>query len=329
MLPNRLLILLALILAPCAARAADEPLKLPEPKPLNPGHKVVLLFPLGHPALKALEGPDQQETWTLGKDGHVTKVNNINNPSIELYLAPPDKANGMSVILSPGGGNKDLWVGPEGVDVANWLNTLGVSCFVHRYRLKPYGSATDALAETQRAVRIVRANAKEWNIDPNKIGHMGFSAGGEQTARLALTFDAGKPDAADPIDRVSSRPDFMILGYPVITLKDPYAHKGSRTYLLGENPDPSLVALLSNETQVTKDTPPTFLVHTSNDRTVPVENSIMFYQALHAAGVPAEMHIFESGPHGFGLGTGNPVLSTWPAMLANWLRARGLLSAGG
>jgi acetyl esterase/lipase len=121
----------------------------------------------------------------------------------------------------------------------------------------------------------------------------------------------------------------MILGYPVITLKDPYAHKGSRTYLLGANPDPAVVASLSNETQVTKDTPPTFLVHTSDDRTVPVENSILFYQALHRAGVPAELHVFETGPHGFGLGGRNPVLSTWPSILESWLRARGLTTSGG
>jgi acetyl esterase/lipase len=217
----------------------------------------------------------------------------------------------------------------EGYQVARWLNTLGVQAFVVQYRLGMKYHHPAELMDAQRAIRTVRSRAAEWGIDPARIGIMGFSAGGHLASTAGTHYDAGKPDAADPIDRVSSRPDFMVLGYPVITLKDPYAHKGSRTNLLGENPDPSLVALLSNETQVTKDTPPTFLVHTTNDRTVPVENSIMFYQALHAAGVPAEMHIFESGPHGFGLGTGNPVLSTWPAMLASWLRARGLLSAGG
>ena len=185
--------------APRASAADDAAaVKLPEPKPLTAGHKVVTLFPPGHPALKAGPGSDREEEFKEGGDGRVQAVTNIHNPSIELYLAPPDKANGTSVILSPGGGNNTCNVGGEGVDAARWLNGLGVSCFVHRYRLKPYGSATDALADTQRAVRVVRANAKEWNIDPNKIGHMGFSAGGEQTARLALTFDAGKPDVGRP-----------------------------------------------------------------------------------------------------------------------------------
>src|SRR5205814_1011020 len=131
------------------------------------------------------------------------------------YLAPPEKANGVSIILAAGGANRTEGVGGEGVDVANWLNSLGISAFIHRYRLSPegYGSATDALLDTQRAVRVIRAHAKEWNIDPNKIGHMGFSAGGEQSARLALNYDLGKPDAADPIDRMSCRPDFVVLVY--------------------------------------------------------------------------------------------------------------------
>jgi len=187
--------------------------KLLEPKPLIAGHKVVVLFPPGHPALKAGPGSDHEETFKMS-GGRVAAVTNIHNPSIELYLAPPEKANGMSVILSPGGGNATCNVGSEGTDIAAWFNSLGVSCFVHRYRLKPYGSATDALLDTQRAMRLVRMNAKEWNIDPNKIGHMGFSAGGEQSARLLLTFDAGQPDAADPVDRVSSRPDWVALVYP-------------------------------------------------------------------------------------------------------------------
>lgn len=298
---SRLIAILALLLTPCTTRAADD-LKLPEPKPLNPGHKVVLLFPPGHPALKALEGPDQQETWTLSKDGHVTKVNNINNPSIELYLAPPDKANGMSVILSPGGGNKDLWVGPEGVDVANWLNTLGVSCFVHRYRLKPYGSATDALAETQRAVRIVRANAREWNIDPNKIGHMGFSAGGEQTARLALTFDSGKPDAADPIDRVSSRPDWICLVYPGWA--------------------PGTVDL----TNIPKNPPPTFLVCAGTGDVFHAKQTVEFYNAFFEVGrtlkpkpLNIEMHIYGTGGHGGSITPRKGIpFGTWQQRFLDW-----------
>ncbi len=163
-----------------SAEEPAAPVKLLEPKPLIAGHKVVTLFPPGHPALKALAGFEQEEKFNMNGP-RINSVVNIHNPSIELYLAPPEKANGMSVVLSAGGGNSTCNVGPEGTDIAAWMNSLGISCFVHRYRLKPYGSATDALLDTQRAVRMVRANAKEWNIDPNKIGHMGFSAGGEQT----------------------------------------------------------------------------------------------------------------------------------------------------
>jgi len=152
----------------------------------------------------------------------------------------------------------------------------------------------------------------------------GFSAGGHLAATAGTHFDAGKPDAADPIERVSSRPDFMILAYPVITFAEPYVHAGSRDSLLGENPDPALVALLSDETQVTAQTPPTFLFHTSEDATVPVQNSVMFYLALRKAGVPAEMHIFEKGHHGVGLAQDDPALKAWPDLVAGWLRVRGL-----
>jgi endo-1,4-beta-xylanase len=292
-----------LIVAPIAF--ADDPApsaaKLLEPQPITPGHKVVLLFPSGNPALHAMAGADKEEIFTRSKDGGVAKVNNIHNPSIELYLAPADKANGMSVILSPGGGNKDLWVGPEGTDVAKWLNTLGVSCFVHRYRLQPYGSATDALVETQRAVRLVRANAKEWNIDPNKIGHMGFSAGGEQTARLALTYDAGKPDAADPIDRVSSRPDWLCLVYP------------------GWKPG------TLDMTHVPKDVPPTFLVCAGTGDVFHAKQTVEFYNALFEVGrttkppLNIEMHIYGTGGHGGSIGPRKGIpFGTWPQRFVDW-----------
>jgi endo-1,4-beta-xylanase len=279
--------------------AAD--VKVPEPKPITPGHEVVPIFPPGHPALKTLEGADKDEIFTNQK-GHVAKVNNIHVPTLELYLAPPDKANGMSVILSPGGGNKDLWVGPEGVDVANWLNTLGVSCFVHRYRLQPYGSAKDALAETQRAVRLVRAHAKEWNIDPHKIGHMGFSAGGEQSARLELTYDAGKPDAADPIDRESSRPDWVCLVYP------------------GWKPG------TMDMTNVPKDIPPTFLVCAGTGDVFHAKQTVEFYNALFDVARQQkprpqniELHIYGTGGHGGSISPRNGTpFGKWPQRFVDW-----------
>jgi acetyl esterase/lipase len=252
----------------------------------------------------------------------------IDRPTITPFLLPAEQRNGTAVVLFPGGGYRNV-VMSRAYDVARFLNTLGVQAFVVRYRIGPKYHHPAELMDAQRAIRLVRSRAAEWGIDAGRVGIFGSSAGGHLASTAGTHYDAGKPGAADPIDRVSSRPDFMILEFPVITLKDPYAHEGSRTHLLGENPDPSLVSLLSNETQVTKDTPPTFIVHGTNDRTVPVENSIMFYQALHRAGVPVEMHIFENGPHGFGLGAGNPALSVWPTLLANWLRARGLLATGG
>lgn len=250
-------------------------------------------------------------------------------PTITPFLLPAGQGNGTAVVVLPGGGYQHLAMDHEGYQVARWLNSLGVAAFVVQYRLGPKYHHPAELMDAQRAIRTVRSRAAQWGVNPGRVGIMGFSAGGHLASTAGTHFDAGDPRAADPIDRVSSRPDFLVLGYPVITLKDPYAHKGSRQNLLGANPDPALVALLSNETQVTKDTPPTFLFHTTDDATVPVENSILFYEALHRAGVPAEMHLYETGRHGVGLAPAIPALSTWPTLLAGWLRARGLLGTGG
>src|ERR1700733_6784941 len=185
-------------LSQVTTRAVDEnkDLSLPEPKPLVPGAKVVTLWPKGSPKLRALPGYDKPEQFNMakGRSERVQSVENIHNPSIEVHLAPPEKANGMAVIVVAGGGNKACNVGSEGTDIAEWLNGLGVHAFIERYRLRPYDSATDALADTQRSIRMVRAHAKEGGVNPKRIGLMGFSAGGEQAARAALNFDAGKPD---------------------------------------------------------------------------------------------------------------------------------------
>jgi acetyl esterase/lipase len=214
----------------------------------------------------------------------------------------------------------------EGDQVAKWLNSLGVSAFVLKYRLGPKYHHPVELWDAQRAIRTVRFKAAEYRLSPDRIGIMGFSAGGHLASTAGTHFDAGDPDNADPINRVSSRPDFMILCYPVISFGE-FTHQGSKRNLLGENPDPKLVESLSNETQVTARTPPTFLFHTTNDAAVPVENSVMFYAALRKAAVPAELHIYERGPHGVGLAATDEVLSTWPARLADWLRVRGLLNS--
>jgi len=175
-------------------------------------------------------------------------------------------------------------------------------------------------------MRTVRARAKDWGVDPNRIAIMGFSAGGHLASTLGTHFDAGKPDAKDEIERVSSRPDLMILIYPVITMGE-LTHKGSKLNLLAENPTPELIKLYSNELQVTKDTPPTFLVHTMTDTAVPVENSMMFVSALRRANVPVEFHLYEQGPHGFGLASANPILASWAARCADWLGVHGFIKS--
>jgi acetyl esterase/lipase len=245
-------------------------------------------------------------------------------PSLTFYLADPEKATGAAVVVCPGGGYRNLAMDHEGKQVAEWLNNLGVSAIVLKYRLGPKYNHPVMLNDAQRAIRPVRARAADLKIDAARIGIWGFSAGGHLASTAGTHFDAGKPDATDAIDRASSRPDFMILTYPVVSLIE-YVHVGSRTNLLGKDYDPKLAEFLSNDRQVTPQTPPTFLVHTDEDKGVPSENSVLFYLALRKAKVPAEMHIYEKGPHGFGLGPKDPILRSWPDRLADWLRLRGVV----
>jgi len=248
-------------------------------------------------------------------------------PTLTPYIVPEGRRGvGTAVIVCPGGGYLHLSMDKEGDQIAHWLNSLGVTAFVLKYRLGPKYHHPVELTDAQRAIRTVRARAAQYRVRADRIGIMGFSAGGHLASTAGTHFDAGKPEAADAIDRMGSRPDFMVLCYPVITMSEPYVHHGSLHALLGENPDPKLVTELSNELQVTAQTPPTFLFQTSTDATVPVENSVLFYLALRKAGVPAEMHIYERGPHGVGLAPTDEALSSWPARLADWLRVRGLLN---
>jgi acetyl esterase/lipase len=246
-------------------------------------------------------------------------------PSLTIYLPEPAKAAGTGIVVCPGGGYGMLAMDHEGRQIADWLNGLGVAAFVLKYRLGPRYHHPVEMQDGQRAVRFVRFHAKDYGIAADRIGIWGFSAGGHLASTVGTHFDSGNPAAPDPIERVSCRPDFMVLAYPVISFTTPYVHQGSMRNLLGENPDAQLVQSLSNELQVTSQTPPTFLFHTDSDEAVAVENSILFFQALRKNHVPAEMHIFERGPHGVGLAQKDTALSLWPPLLANWLRTRGLL----
>ena len=262
--------------------------------------------------------------WPNGAPGaHGTDDSDI--PTLTIFL-PSEKPVGVTgVIVCPGGGYQNLANNHEGRQVANWLNSLGIAAFVLKYRLGPRYHHPIELGDAQRAIRMVRSDAAKYGVAPDRIGILGFSAGGHLASTAGTHFDAGKSSDPDPIERVSSRPDFLVLGYPVISFTTPYTHQGSRKNLLGDNPDPQVTENLSNELQVTPQTPPTFLFHTNEDKGVPAENSVLFYLALRKAGVPAEIHIFEKGPHGVGLALGDPALSMWPPLLANWFRVRGLL----
>ncbi len=278
---------------------------------------VIPLWPEGIPGAKPGLGPEQHEEG---------RIANVSEPTLTVFGPAVDKPNGTAVIICPGGGYVRLSTEREGVQYANWLSTLGVTTFVLKYRMEQFGHPAP-LQDVLRAVRIVRSRAAEFKIDPARIGVMGSSAGGHLTASAGTLFNhaAGKTGAA--LDAVSARPDFLILMYPVITMSDPAAHAGSRRALLGPNPSPELLALMSLEKQVTASTPPTLLIHTQEDKAVPIENSILFFQALTKAGVPAEMYLFEHGSHGMGMKAGLGTASEWPRRAEEWLRSRGLLDA--
>ena len=245
--------------------------------------------------------------------------------SIKPYLPPPEKANGAAVVVCPGGGYSMLAMDHEGEQVAAWLNSFGVAAFVLRYRHGDYARHPAPLQDAQRAIRLVRAKAGEWGVDGERVGILGFSAGGHLASSAGTLFDEGLEGAADVADRHSSRPDFMVLVYPVISMTRPFTHQGSKRNLLGEAPSRKMERRLSTERQVSGKTPPTFLVHTTTDEGVPPENSIAFYEALRDEGVPAEMHIFAEGKHGFGLAPEDPALSMWPELCEAWMRREGFL----
>ncbi len=271
--------------------------------------------------------PKTELLWPDGAPGAKGDADG-DKPSITIYLPPKDKATGASVVICPGGGYGHLAMDHEGHQIARWLNSFGVAGFILQYRHSRSGAGYQhpmPLLDAQRAIRTVRSGAKKWGIDPRRIGILGFSAGGHLTSTAGTHFDAGNLDAKDPIDRVSCRPDFVVLIYPVISLTEDWTHVGSRNNLLGNDADAKLIESLSNEKQITPQTPPTFLVHTWEDTVVPAENSIHFYLALRKAKVPAEMHIYLRGQHGFGLGKEGMAAASWPGLCQEWMKAQDFL----
>lgn len=254
----------------------------------------------------------------------ITVISNVQTPDIAVFLPSKRFATGQAVVICPGGGYWILAYDLEGTDIARYLNSIGVAGIVLKYRLPTSGNCIEPhkvpLMDAQQAMRQVRAHAAEWNIDPRKIGVMGFSAGGHLASTLGTHFDLGNATSADLVQKQSCRPDFMILMYPVISFTQPCTHVGSREALLGKNPSPELVSYYSNELQIQDNTPPAFLVHADDDTGVPVENSLLMYEALRKKKISAELHILSEGGHGFGLGGANGHIAEWSGALREWLR---------
>ena len=309
LLTNSLFILLAVSLLPMVSLAQPkDPCALPGNDNAYLGIQTVRLWPGDAPQAK-------------GKT-----CNDI--PALTVFEPQPGHANGSAVVIFPGGAYAHLAANLEGGQVAEWFTARGFHAFVLSYRLSSNGYLLPVpLIDARRAIQTVRARAADYQIDPHRIVVIGFSAGGHLAALASTQFIPGSPDAEDPIDRVSSRPDFVVLGYPWIgAISSDTSHLSYCKLFNVMDQCEALRKAFSPDLYVTKDTPPTFWYHTFNDKTVPVEQGLRYYEALVKAGVPAEAHIFENGPHGTGLGSGDPALDQWPGLLETWLRANGLLT---
>jgi acetyl esterase/lipase len=280
--------------------------------------EVIKIWPDGAPGSKT--DPSYIENITTS-EGRVMRCERVTTPDITVFPAPAGKANGAAVLICPGGGYGALAFDHEGNAVAKWLNNNGFAGIILKYRLPSdrimVNKSTGPLQDAQEAMRIIRRNASKWNIDPSKVGVLGFSAGGHLASTLSTHYNEHVYDIKD---NVSARPDFSILIYPVISFDTLIAHRGSMNNLIGINPPAELVRRFSNELQVTAETPPSFLVHSTDDRGVPVNNSIRYYESLLKNGVIAEMHIFRKGGHGYGLAPKGGTESAWPELCMNWLR---------
>ncbi len=273
---------------------------------------------------RAVETPRTERLWNGPAPGAKGKSPE-DVPELIFYLPAPQQATGTAIVVCPGGGYRALAMDHEGHQVARYLTARGIAAVIVKYRLGPRYRHPAPLQDALRAIRVVRSRAAALGVRPDRIGIMGFSAGGHLASSAATLFDHPDGRVPDGLESVSSRPDFAVLGYPVIVFGGDVTHRGSQTHLLGEDAPPELVARLSTDRQVSDATPPTFLFHTSEDQAVPPQNSIAFYLALKRAGVPAELHIYEKGSHGVGLAPHDRELSTWPERLIGWMRGRGLL----
>lgn len=262
--------------------------------------------------------------WPDGAPGAVGSEDQ-DKPRITIFEAEASAATGAGVIVLPGGGYSKLAMGHEGMEVVEWLNAQGITAFLLQYRHGPRYLHPAALEDATRAMAIVRSHAKTWGVDPKRIGMLGFSAGGHLAASTAIYARTTSRLSRDPLERVHTKPDFLLLIYPMISLIRPNAHRGTLVNLLGEHPTAAQREELSLDLHVDRNTPPSFLVHTTVDRSVSAENSALFYLALLRNNVPAELHIYEHGKHGRGLGNPELAYSTWPALCLRWLRARGVL----
>jgi acetyl esterase/lipase len=277
---------------------------------------IVALWPNGVPNARPQPGPEKA-------DGE--RISNVSQPTLAVYPAAPDRAAKTAVIICPGGGYSFLSYTREGHQYAQWLSSLGVTAFVLKYRLGDYGHPAP-LQDVLRAIRTVRSEAGKYGVAPDRIGVMGSSAGGHLAASASNLYNHPAGKGGDALDSVSARPDFAILMYPVISMASPPTHMGSRESLLGKSPAPELVDLMSMEKQVTANTPPTLLVHSQDDGLVPPENSILYYQALTRARVPAEMMMYERGGHGMAMVRGNGSASNWTGRAEEWLRDHKLIA---
>ena len=277
-------------------------------------------FPLWEKTIPGqIKSEEVKEYATGGTAEEILRVHQVTEPTLKAYLPPKSLANGAAVVICPGGGYKILAIDHEGYQIAEWLNSLGIAAFVLKYRLPDdrimKNKSIGPLQDAQKALRSVRQNAQKWNLNPDQIGVMGFSAGGHLAASLASHYQANVYEEATAI---SARPDFSILIYPVISFDQTMTHSGSRENLIGKNPTEAQIAYFSNELQINKNTPPTLLIHSIDDEVVPVENSLAYLKQLKKYKVEAELHVFSDGGHGYGLGRGG-THSLWSKNAENWL----------